>query len=60
MPQGRSVTSEPTSDIEIRTPVWASDSPYSRRSAGARTAIPYQIAEYVVCANVPAPRTANR
>jgi hypothetical protein len=54
------LTSEPSDDIEIRSPVSARDRPYSCRRAGAVTATPYQIAEYVVCANVPAARTAHR
>ncbi len=59
-PQRNSVTSEPTSEAEIRTPVSASDRWSRARRAGAITATPNRIAEYVVCANVPAARTAQR
>ena len=44
----------------MRTPVCASERSYSSRSAGASTATPNQIAEYVDWANVPAARTAQR
>jgi len=54
------LATEPTSVAEISTPVSPSVSPYVRRSAGAITATPNQIAEYEVCANVPAARTAKR
>ncbi len=59
-PHGMRLTSEPTSELEISKPVCASDRWSRSRSDGAITATPNQIAEYVVCANVPAARTAQR
>jgi len=57
---GTSVRTEPRSDAEMSTPVCASERSYSSRSAGASTATPNQIAEYVDWAKVPAARTAQR
>src|SRR4051794_28842355 len=60
IPQGTSVSTDPSSDAEMRTPVSASERSYSSRSAGASTATPNQIAEYVAWAKVPAASTAQR
>src|SRR5258707_11121046 len=59
IPQRSRLRSEPTSELESSSPVCASDRWSRSRSAGAITAMPNQIAEYVVCANVPAARTAH-
>ncbi len=59
-PQGISDTTEPASDDEISTPVWPSERSKRLRRNGAITAMPNQIAEYVVWANVPAASTTQR
>src|SRR5947208_5277993 len=57
-PHGMRLTTEPTREPEMSSPVCPSDRCSSVRSAGAITATPNQMAEYVACANVPAARTA--
>ena len=59
-PRDQAHDASPTSEAEISTPVSPSDRSYWSRRNGAITATPNQIAEYVVCANVPAARMAQR
>ena len=59
-PRDQAETSDPTSELEMRNPVCASDRSSRSRRNGAITATPNQIAEYVACANVPAARMTQR
>ena len=60
MPHGSMVRRAPTHSAASSTPIWPSDRPYSSRSVGTSTGSPIPNAEKLVCAMVPAARTAQR
>ena len=59
-PHGIIEKTEPASEAEMRNPACPSERSNRSRSAGAITAAPNQIPEYVAWANVPAARTTQR
>ena len=59
-PHGRSANVSPIHSAASTTPTSVSVSPYSSRSAGARTATANETVENDACASVPAASTAQR